>query len=308
MKQANRPAFHHLTPEQAKDLYLRGADVLEPASPQMLSEHTVRIPSFDSTMIEMRVFKPQTHSSLELIDTEQSSLQPTLIYFHGGGFTIGSVQTHAALCKSMAAQTKLTVISVEYRLAPEYKFPTAHLDAWSACEWIYEHSADIGVDADQIFIGGDSAGGTLALFCTQQAAINDLNVQGQVLFYPGCAPEHNLNSHLAYAEGYLLEKATIDYFFGHYLTHSDELWDWRFSALISPHLDQMCPTWIGVAQCDPLRDEGLKLARELARLDKSVQLNIYPGVVHGFIKMGRFIPEALQAQSDACSFITKLIR
>ena len=303
MKQANRPPFHQLDPLDAKALYLRGADVLEITSPQMSNEETIKISSFDGALIEIKIFTPPITSKKSC---DHSLNNGALIYFHGGGFTIGSIQTHSILCKEIAAQTQLCVFSVEYRLAPEFKFPTAHLDSWASCAWIYDNCEKLNISADRIFIGGDSAGGTLSLFCTQQAAIQGYKVKGQVLFYPGCSPEQNMQSHQYYASGYLLESDTIEYFYGQYLRNIQDRFDWRFSALNSPYLKLLPPTWIGLAECDPLRDEGLALNETLNELGCKSVCRVYAGVVHGFIKMGRFIPQAINAHTDACAFIKNL--
>jgi len=304
MKQANRPPFHQLNPFDAKSLYLKGADVLEITSAKMANEETIKINSFDGALIEIKVFTPTTVSKKSF---DNSSSNGALIYFHGGGFTIGSIQTHSILCKEIAAQTQLCVFSVEYRLAPEFKFPTAHLDCWASCEWIYDNCEKLNISADSIFIGGDSAGGTLSLFCTQQAAIQGYKVKGHVLFYPGCSPKQNMKSHQLYASGYLLESDTIEYFYGQYLRNIHDRFDWRFSPLNSPYLKLLPPTWIGLAECDPLRDEGIVLNEILNKLGCTSVCSVYAGVVHGFIKMGRFIPQAISAHKDACEFIKNLI-
>ena len=304
MRQSNRPPFHLLTPEQARALYAKGADILEPHPPQMRTEEAYELPSFDGEKIGIRIFYP--HSTQNHRSENDLNLQGGLIYFHGGGFTIGSVQTHSALCKELAHGAQTIVISVEYRLAPEFKFPTAHLDSWSACEWIFNNAIKLNINSSKIFLGGDSAGGTLSLFCAQQAFLMGYKLRGQVLFYPGCSPAQDMKSHHYYSLGYLLESQTIEYFYGQYLKDIKDRFDWRFSALNSPHLQSIIPTWIGLAQCDPLRDEGVALYSSMQALGCSVELKVYEGVVHGFIKMGRLIPQATHSQQDACKFIKAL--
>jgi len=307
IKKANRPALHSLSPEKAKLQYAAAADILESPSPSMASEETYQVSGLDGYRIILKVWRPR--KVRPLTKHKSATLAPALVYFHGGGFTIGSVQTHAVLCKEIAARAELIVISVEYRLAPEFIFPTAHNDAWSACEWIFKNTIALRVCADHIFIGGDSAGGTLSLYCAQQAALNGFKFKGQTLFYPGCSATQDMGSHSAYASGYLLEQKSIEYFYGLYHNGNNKStqYDWRFSALQSPHLKLMPPTWIGLAQCDPLRDEGLELMRTLDAQGTQAICRVYKGVVHGFIKMGRFIPEAKECIQDACNFLVQLI-
>ena len=307
IRKANRPALHTLSAEKAKIQYAGAADILEVPSPLMETEDNYQVSALDGYRIFIKVWRPRKVRVLS--NHKLESLSPALVYFHGGGFTIGSVQTHAVLCKEIAACSQMMVISVEYRLAPEFVFPTAHNDAWSASEWIFKNAADLKICPNHIFVGGDSAGGTLSLYCAQQAVLNGYKFKGQILFYPGCSATQDMHSHHAYASGYLLELKSIEYFYGLYHNGNNKStqYDWRFSALQSSHLKLMPPTWIGLAQCDPLRDEALELTRQLQAQGKQVTCKVYKGVVHGFIKMGRFIPEARDSIVDCCNFLTQLI-
>jgi acetyl esterase len=308
MRRANRPAIHTLSPAEAKTLYAKGADILEVHSPHMHSEETYQVSALDGHRILLKLWRPVHMQSVAKHGTHH--LAPALIYFHGGGFTIGSIETHATLCKVIAKLSQMPVISVEYRLAPEFTFPVAHNDAWSACEWIFKNATDLRLSAKHLFVGGDSAGGTLSLYCAQQAGLTGSSFRGQILYYPGCADNQNMPSHKAYAVGYLLEQKSIDYFYGLYLAGPDRtrlMSDWRFSALCSPHLKLLPTTWIGLAQCDPLRDEGTALVHALKALGCKVKARIYKGVIHGFVKMGRFIPEAVEAHVDASDFLRSFL-
>ena len=307
MRKAKRPAFHTLSPDQARELYAKGADVLEVAAPYMQSEETYQVSALDGHRIILKLWRPLRLSSVS--KAAGTKLSQALVYFHGGGFTIGSIQTHAVLCKTLANLSQMVVISVEYRLAPEFTFPVAHDDAWCACEWVFKNAIDLKLSPKHLFIGGDSAGGTLSLYCAQKAALSGYAFKGQILFYPGCSDSQNMPSHTAYASGYLLELKGIEYFYSHYHPKAQAvktLSDWRFSALCSPHLKLLPPTWVGLAQCDPLRDEGLALIKALESLGQSVKGRVYAGVVHGFIKMGRFINEAKESHIDATDFLRDL--
>ena len=157
----------------------------------------------------------------------------------------------------------------------------------------------MGLDSQRLAVGGDSAGGTLATVCAVLARDAGLPLGLQLLFYPGCAAHQDTASHATFAHGFALEEAHITYFFNLYLNHKDERNDWRFSPLNAPDLDGVAPAWIGLAECDPLVDEGVLYADRLRLAGVPVELEIYRGVVHEFIKMGRAIPEALQAHADA---------
>jgi acetyl esterase len=148
-------------------------------------------------------------------------------------------------------------------------------------------------------VGGDSAGGTLAAACALQARTVKLALALQLLFYPGCAAHQDSPSHTTFAHGFVLEAPHIDYFFSHYLRTSADREDWRFSPLSAPDVDGLAPAWFGLAECDPLVDEGLLYADKLRAAGVPVDLELYRGVVHEFIKMGRVIPEARQAHADA---------
>jgi acetyl esterase len=198
------------------------------------------------------------------------------------------------------------VLSVDYRLAPEYKFPCAHNDAWDAVLWVAQQGSHIGLDASRMAVGGDSAGGTLAAACAIEARDSGLGLALQLLFYPGCAAHQTLPSHHKFAQGFVLETAHINYFFNHYIRTPQDREDWRFAPLdgLRPDgqeadLGSAAPVWMGLAECDPLVDEGVQYADRLRMAGVAVDLEIYRGVVHEFIKMGRAIPQAHTAHADA---------
>jgi acetyl esterase len=222
---------------------------------------------------------------------------PVLLYFHGGGFTVGSPETHEVLCKHLAHLAQCAVVSLDYRLAPDFTFPTAHNDAVDALQWLVAQAASLGLDATRIAIGGDSAGGTLTAATAIAARDAGLDLKLQLMFYPGCSPDHLPSAH-TFEKGFLLEKASIEYFYGHYLSNSADRHDPRFSPQLAD-VTGVAPAWLGLAECDPLVDEGVAYADHLRLAGVAVDLEIYKGVVHSFIQMGRVIPEALTARADA---------
>jgi acetyl esterase len=147
-------------------------------------------------------------------------------------------------------------------------------------------------------VGGDSAGGTLAAVCALQARDAGLKLALQLLIYPGTAARQESASHHTYDSGFMLDKATVDWFFNHYIDAKDRD-DWRFAPMLAERHDQLAPAWVGLAECDPLVDEGVAYADLLRMAGVAVELEIYHGVVHGFVNMGRVIPEARRAHEDA---------
>ncbi len=294
MARAARAPLETLTPEQARAAYAAGAGVLEIPAAAMASVHDFHIPARDAHALAARLYVPQS-PALAL----DSSPLPVLLYFHGGGFTIGSIATHDALCRQLSHLASCAVVSLDYRLAPEHKFPTAAHDAWDALQWLALHAATLGLDAGRIAVGGDSAGGTLAAMCAVMARDAGLPLCLQLLFYPGCAAQQDSDSHRKFAQGFVLSQSQISWFFDHYLRSPADRHDWRFAPLHAADLEGVAPAWFGLAECDPLVDEGLLYADKLRAAGVCVALEIYRGVTHEFIKMGRVIPEARQAHLDA---------
>ena len=292
---AGHPPMHVLSPAQAKLAYEAGAGVLDIPPHKLPRVENLSMPTRDGVELSARLFAPASDSPL-----------PVLLYFHGGGFTIGSVATHEPLCRHLAHLAHCAVVSVDYRLAPAAKFPTAVMDAWDSLAWLREHAASLRLDPARIALGGDSAGGTLATVTAIAARDAGWPLALQLLFYPGTAGHQNTATHKTFAHGFLLEAPHIDYFFGHYLRSPADRDDWRFAPLDGVDgrgevrdLDGVAPAWIGLAECDPLTDEGVLHADRLRMAGVAVDLETYRGVVHGFIQLGRAIPEALIAHIDA---------
>jgi acetyl esterase len=287
MARTRQLPLHALTPPQARQVYEMGSGMLDIPGHKLARVQDLRIATRDGATVPARLYAPQ-----------QQRL-PVLLYFHGGGYTVGSVATHDALCRHLSHLAHCAVVSVDYRLAPEHKFPTAANDAWDALQWLAREAVELGLDGDRIAVGGDSAGGTLAAVSAIQARDAGLPLALQLLFYPGCAAHQDTPSHKTFAEGFLIEESHITWFFDHYVKSPADRHDWRFAPLLAPDVDGVAPAWIGLAECDPLVDEGLLYADKLRAAGVAVDLELYRGVVHEFIKMGRAIPEALRSHADA---------
>jgi acetyl esterase len=292
---AGHPPLHALSPDQAKAAYAAGAGVVDIPSHKLARVEDLVIPARDGFELPARLYAPASEQPL-----------PVLLYLHGGGFTVGSIATHEPLCRHLAHLAHCAVVSLDYRLAPEWKFPTAVHDAWDALAWLRDHAASLRLDGSRIAIGGDSAGGTLAAVTAIAARDAGWPLALQLLFYPGTAGHQNTPSHKTFAHGFILEEPHISYFFGHYLRGPQDRDDWRFAPLDGVDeagqvrdLDGVAPAWIGLAECDSLTDEGVMYADRLRMAGVPVDLEIYAGVVHGFIQFGRAIPTALTAHNDA---------
>jgi acetyl esterase len=281
-----RPPLAALSAEQAKQAYALGAGVLEVNAQHMVRDDTLHIPTRDGATLRAKLWAEHAKPNL-----------PVLLYFHGGGFMVGSPETHEALCKHLAHLAHCAVVSLDYRLAPAHTFPTAHNDALDALEWLAANAASLGLDPTRIAIGGDSAGGTLAAATAIAARDAGIDLRLQLLFYPGCSPVHMASAH-TFEKGFLLEKESIDFFYKHYLPNAKDRHDPRFSPLLAD-VSGVAPAWLGLAECDPLVDDGVTYADHLRLSGVPVDLEIYKGVVHSFIQMGRVIPQALTAHMDA---------
>ena len=287
MARAARTPFHRLTPDEARAAYEAGSGVLDLPRAALARVEDFTIAARDGFSIAARLY------------ASGPDILPVLVYFHGGGFTIGSIASHDVLCRELSRLSGCAVVSVGYRLAPQAKFPTASDDAWDALIWLAANGGSLRLDARRMAVGGDSAGGTLAIVCAVMARDSGLPLALQLLFYPGCAAHQETPSHQRYARGFVLEEAEINYFFSQYLNRPLERDDWRFAPLKTPDLDGVAPAWIGLAECDPLVDEGLLYADRLRAVGVAVDLEIYRGVTHEFIKMGRALPQAAMAHRHA---------
>ena len=294
---AKRPQYHQMSAQQARALYEKSAPILEIASAPMFTREDLSIPTRDGAAIRARLY--------QAVEPSWAEPTPALVYYHGGGFTVGSVDTHDALCRMFARDGQCTVLSVDYRLAPEHKFPTAVDDAFDALTWLREHAAEYGVDADRLAVGGDSAGGTLATVCAVLARDAGIRLALQLLIYPGTTGHQQTDSHSRLADGFLLSGDTIQWFFEQYVRDENDRDDWRFAPLDgqrgAPDFRGVAPAWIATAEYDPLSDEGDAYAEKLRALGNQVTLRRYPGMIHEFFKMGGYVPEVAHAHADAAA-------
>lgn len=286
MARVRRKSMHELPPREARAAYEGSAEVLELPRRPLPRVEDLQVPADDGTPLPARVY------------SSGGGAPGVLLYLHGGGFTVGSVDTHDILCRELAALSGWAVLSLGYRLAPEHRFPVAADDAWAGLRWLAAQRASIGLADAKLAVGGDSAGGTLATVNAIRARETGLPLALQLLFYPGTAARQDSDSHRRYGRGLVLEAAHIEYFFGQYIDAADRD-DWRFAPLNAPDLEGLAPAWVGLAECDPLYDEAIAYADKLRAAGVPVELEVWRGVTHEFIKMGRALPEAREAHAAA---------
>jgi len=228
---------------------------------------------------------------------------PALLYCHGGGFTLGGIFSHDGLCREIARQSGAAVVSIDYRLAPEWRFPTAVHDAWDALAALARDGPRYGIDPKRLAVGGDSAGGALAAASAIHARDRGIALALQALIYPCVAAMQDSASHRRFAKGPALDRKLIDWFFAQYIDPRDRA-DWRFAPLRAGDVRGVAPAWMGLAECDVLVDEGVQYANKLRAAGVPVELNIYRGVIHDFITLGQTLPETRQL----CAAIAAALR
>jgi acetyl esterase len=286
IQRAQRTPLHALTPQQARSAYEAAAEILDLPRAAVQRVEDFRLPAADGTPLQARLY------------CDAQGPAPAMLYLHGGGFVIGSLETHDSLCRQLALRSGGAVIALDYRLAPEHRFPTAVDDAWAALQWLCAQAGALGLDASRLAVGGDSAGGTLAAVCALRARDHALPLALQLLITPGTSAHGDTGSRRLFANGFLLDAATIEWFFDHYIEHAHRP-DWRFAPLNHDDLHGVAPACVILAECDPLVDEGLAYADRLRAAGVPVALELYRGLTHDFIKMGRVLKEADEAQQAA---------
>lgn len=271
--------MHEQSVEQARAEFELSALLLDPAPPQDIAVTALHIPARDGARLSARLYRAPACKAQG----------PVMLYFHGGGYVVGSLDSHDVVCRRLAQATGHAVLAPAYRLAPEHRFPVALDDALDSACWLAAYAASLGLDASRLVVAGDSAGATLATLLAHTAATQGPDagfaLAAQMLFYPVCDASVTYESSRAYAEGYLLEHQTMGWFYQHYLGEAGRRDDWRVSPLLADHGRPLAPAYVSVAQYDPLRDEGLAYAEFLKRGGTPVTLRLEEGLTHDFLRM-----------------------
>lgn len=230
---------------------------------------------------------------------------PVLAFFHGGGWCIGDVETHDPACRQLAAEAGCAVLSVDYRLAPENRFPAAVEDCFAAVRFLASAGGSLGLDPARIAVGGDSAGGNLAAVSALLARDAGIPLKGQVLIYPATDWVTAYASRKDYAEGFLLTEEAIAWFGGNYIdagAHSD----WRASPILAPDLSRLPPAIVICGECDPLLGESRAYAETLRQAGNEASFQLYPGQIHGFFTMGGAISAADRAIAQSAALLRRV--
>ncbi len=227
-----------------------------------------------------------------------SAPQPLLVYYHGGGWVIGDLETHDGLCRFLAEHSGCRVLSVDYRLAPEDPFPAPVEDAVAAFRWAAEHAGELGADPARIAVGGDSAGGNLAAATCLQTRGEGPRPAMQLLLYPVTDAVGGQGSRDTFAKGFLLTRDDMDWFEGHYIPDGCDEGDPRISMMRAPDVSNLPPAYVATAGFDPLRDEGEVYASRMREAGVKVALQRHPGLIHGFANLTAICPSARTAMLE----------
>ncbi len=282
---AGFPPLHTLPLEQARLSYRMavGASTVKPVALPRIEDFTIPGPSGHA--IPARLYAPSTDAKL-----------PVMLYMHGGGFVIGSIDTCDAMCRSIAQQSGVAIVAIDYRLAPEHKYPAALDDTWDALQWLAREGHSLGLDETRLAVGGDSAGGNLAVSVALMARDAGIPVRLQAVFYPTVQTSLATDSLKAFSKGMVLDASTMAWFDAQ-ARMSGVADDWRREPLKAPSHAGVAPAWIGLAECDPLADDGRLYTDKLKAAGVPTELRVWPGTVHDFINLGRFLPQAAEAHT-----------
>jgi acetyl esterase len=298
-QEAGRPPYETLSPAEAREFYRQSRIATHPEPPELRSVEPLAIPS-SAGSIPARIYTP-----LQL--RQADGLAPCLVFFHGGGWVIGDLDSHDVVCRKLADAGRLIVISVDYRLAPEHKFPAAVDDAIAATSWVADHAHQLGIDASRLSVGGDSAGGNLAAVVAIAARDgNGPAIAGQVLIYPAIDFALTHPSHREPETSILLTHSAIKWFRDHYLNGAAEVRDWRASPARATTLIGLPPAYVLTAGADPLRDEGDEYAMHLKEAGVPLTHRTFPGQFHGFFTMGKLLQQANIAAGEIGAWLKAL--
>lgn len=280
-----RPPLESFSPEEARKLAREDLKLVGGTMEPVRSIENLRIPGPDGD-IPVRVYTPDAPAP-----------RPALIYFHGGGWVVCDLDTHDVVCTAIAHRAGAVVVAVDYRLAPEHKFPAAVIDSYAATAWVSSNAKKLGIDPQRISVGGDSAGGNLAAVVSLKSRDEDgPAIAFQIMVYPVTdLSSFATGSYQEFAADHYLTKSEMEWFRSHYLRSMEDARDPHASPLLTLDLSELPPALIITAECDPLRDEGQAYAKRLADAGVPVTYTCYPGMIHPFFSLSGVIPQAFEA-------------
>jgi acetyl esterase len=285
-----------VSPAEARMLFLGSRDVLSPEPMPVAESRDLAMSGPAGQALRLRLYRGTGTAAGELL--------PALVFFHGGGWVVGDLETHDPMCRHIANAARCAIVAVDYRLAPEHKFPAAVEDCLAATEWVAASARELAIDAARLVVGGDSAGGNLAAVVSLLARDRGMpSLLAQLLLYPALDFGMKHGSYQRFAEGHLLTEATMRWFAEAYLRGPDDATDWRVSPLRSPDLSRLAPAYVLTAGYDPLCDEGIDYARRLEQIGVAVQHRHVADQIHGFLLMGKIVRSAGPALDDIAAFL-----
>jgi acetyl esterase len=294
---SGRTPINHFPPVEARVQFKELRKALLPPTPPIGTVADLTIPGRHGA-IPARHYRP--------VGSNPNLVLPLLIYFHGGGWVVGDLESHDSLCRQLANGAGCAVIAVDYRMGPEHKFPAAVDDAEDVVRHVFARPMDYNIDPARIALGGDSAGGNLATIVTMLCRDSGgPAIKYQLLIYPATDMAMDRPSHFEFSEGYNLTRDLMLYFRGHYLNDVSEIKDWRASPLLAANHAGLPPAHIITAGFDPLRDEGKAYADALSAAGVSVDYRCYEGMIHGFITMSGALQMAYEAIADCAAGLKK---
>jgi len=279
------PPLESFSPEEARKLAIESLKLAGGTMEPVHSIENLRIPGPDGE-IPIRIYTPDAPAP-----------RPALVYFHGGGWVVCDLDTHEVVCTAMARRAGAVVVAVDYRLAPEHKFPAAVTDSYAATAWVASNAEKLGIDPKRISVGGDSAGGNLAAVVSLKSRDEDgPAIAFQVMVYPVTdLSSYDTPSYREFGENHYLTKSEMEWFRGHYLRSMEDARDPHASPLLALDLSELPPALIITAECDPLRDEGQAYAKRLEYDGVPVTYTCYAGMIHPFFSLSGAIPQAFDA-------------
>jgi len=291
IRESGRPPYETMEPTAAREVYRKGRELLQPEPPPVAAVRDLAAAA-PHGVIPLRLYRPAG-------STPDRRL-PALVFFHGGGWVIGDLDTHDGVCRRLANGAGCAVVAVDYRLAPEHKFPAAVEDCIAATAWIAAQADALGLDATRLAVGGDSAGGNLAaVVCLDARARGTPALRFQLLIYPAVDMAMEHESHRRITSGVPLTHATAAWFRDLYLRGAADRADWRASPLRAGHFAGLPPAYVLTVGFDPLCAEGDDYAARLAAAGVPVTHRHLPRQIHGFVTMGKIITAADGALADA---------
>ena len=276
-----RIPMYNMNHMEARASYLAMRSALSPPAPKILKSINIKIP-VENQKISARYYRG--------VNKDEKELLPLTIFFHGGGWVIGDLDTHDVVCRQLANEGQFDVLAIDYRMGPEHRFPTAIDDAINSINWVNKNPLDLPIMNNKIAVCGDSAGGNIAAVCCINSKINaEPRIKFQALIYPSTHLGSNYKSKEKY-DGYILSKLLMKWFEEKYI-NKNQLNDWRAAPILFEDLSNLPNTLIVVAGCDPLRDEGIAYGEALKKAGNKVEIKIFKGQIHGFLTMGARISD-----------------